>query len=82
MSLTMSDNTNSAHVTATNNHGKISSVKFDEINDLASLDRYDNSVLDSNQGIRIADGAAVVCDKVGDTLSTSGNTSHLTKLVL
>lgn len=82
MSLTMSNDSNTTHVTATNNHSKISCVKLDEVNDLASLDLQHNSVVDCNQRVRIADGATIMGDKVWDTLSTSGYASHLTKLVL
>lgn len=82
MSLTMSNNSNTTHVTATNNHSKIACVKLDEINDLAGLDLQHNSVMDGNQRVRIADGATIMGDKVWDALSTSSYTSHLTKLVL
>lgn len=82
MSLTMSHDSNTAHVAATNNHGKISCVELDEINDLACLDLQHHSVMDSNKWVRIADGATIMGDKVRDTLGASGYTSHLTKLVL
>lgn len=82
MSLTMGNNSNTTHVAATNNHSKISCVKLDEINDLASLDLQHHSVMDSNEWVRIADGTTIMSNKVRDTLSTSGYTSHLTKLVL
>lgn len=82
MSLTMSNNTDSSHVTATNNHGKISRVKLDEINDLASLDLQHNSVVHSNQRVRVADGAGIMSHKVWDTLCSCSYTSHLAKFVL
>lgn len=82
MSLTMSDDSNTTHVTSTDNHSKISCVKLDEINDLASLDLQHDSVMDCNQRVRIADSATIMGDKVWDTFGTSGYTSHLTKLVL
>lgn len=82
MPLTMGDHTNTPHVTATNNHGKISGVKLDKINDLASFDLQHYSIVHRNHGIRIADGATVMCDKVRDTLGSGSNTSHLTELVL
>ena len=82
MSLTMSNNSNTTHVTATNNHSKIACVKLDEINDLARLDLQHDSVMDGNHWVRVTDGAAIMGNKVWDTLSTSGYTSHLTKLVL
>lgn len=82
MSFTMSDNSNTTHVTSTDNHSKISCVKLDEINDLARLDLNHYSVMDWDQRVRVADGAAIMGDKVRDTFDTSGYTSYLTKLVL
>ena len=82
MSLTMGNNANTTHVATTNNHSKISCVKLDEINDFASLDLQHHSVMDSNERVRIADGTTIMGNKVRDTLSTCGYTSHLTKLVL
>ena len=82
MSLTVRNNSNTPHVASTDNHSKISCVKLDKINDLASLDFQHHSVMGGYEWVRIADCATIMGDKVWDTLHTSGYTSHLTKLVL
>ena len=74
----MSNNSDSAHVASTNNHGQISCIKLDEVHDLASLDSYYHSVMQRDQRVGVADGTPIMGNKVGHTLGTSGHTSHLT----
>ena len=62
MSLTMGDHTNSTHVTAADNHGKISNFKFYEVSNLASLDLQHHCIMSRNLGIRVANSAAIMCD--------------------
>lgn len=82
MSLTMSNNSNSAHVASSNNHSEISSVKLDKVNDLTTLDFNYHSVVQRDKRVRITDGTTIMGNKVGNTLGASGHASHLTKLVL
>lgn len=55
MSLTVSDDTNSAHVTTTSNHSNHTSLESNEIGDLAGREVNLDSVVDLDLWVRVAD---------------------------
>ena len=94
--LTMLNNTNATSVTSTSDHGQVSSIELDEVDNLnkqyeqmsgsemkytmpylvglqVHLDRIEHF----NQGIRVANGAAIVCGDVRDTSGTNTDRSDL-----
>jgi len=57
VALTVSDNTNTTHVTTTSDHGNGASVELDEVGDLAGFQLNLDGVVDLDQRIRVADAA-------------------------
>ena len=58
--LSVGDHTNSSQVSISNHHTQVTSVKLDEISDLASLQINLNSVIHLDEGIRVVDGVSIV----------------------
>lgn len=81
MSLTMSDDANTAHITTASNHGDSSSVESNEFGNLPSFEVNLDGVVDADEGVRVADGARVVSDEVWNPLGSQLNTPDLCKLV-
>jgi len=81
VSLTVSDNTNTAHVATTSNHGNSTSVEADEFSYLSGLNIDFDSVVDTDGGVRVADGAGIVSNEIRDPLGTQLNTLDLCELV-
>lgn len=79
--LTVNNDTGTTHVTATSDHDDVASVKLDKIGYLAGLDVELDSVVDLDQGIRVANGATIVGDNVWDTLGTNTGLADLEQLV-
>lgn len=55
VTLTVGDDTNTAHVTTTSDHGDVASVELDEVGDLAGGEVNLDGVVDLDQGVRVAD---------------------------
>lgn len=55
VALTVGDDTDTTHVATTGNHGDDTSVELDEVGDLAGGEVDLDSVVDLNQGVRVAD---------------------------
>lgn len=55
VTLTVSDNANTTHVTTTSDHDDGASVELDEVCDLASGEVNLDSVVDLDQRVRVAD---------------------------
>ena len=81
MLLTVNNDTCTTHVTTTGDHDNVASVEGDKVDDFALLEVKLHSVVDLDGWIRITDRASVVCDDVGDTLSTEGYFADLEKFV-
>lgn len=79
--LTMCDNTGTTHVTTTSDHDNISSVKWNKIDDLVLFNIKLDSVIDTDQGIRITNCSAIVSDDVRDTAVTDSNLANLKEFV-
>ena len=82
MSLTMCNHANTSHVTTTNNHCHVTSIKFDEINHFAGLDIHDDGVVNRDQGIRVSDGASIMGHNVWHAFGSNIYSSDTSKLVL
>lgn len=59
VTLTVGDDTNTAHVTTTSDHGDGTSVELDEVGDLAGLEVNLDGVVDLDQGVGVADAAEI-----------------------
>jgi len=81
MSLLVSNNPSSAHVTPTGDHDNVTSVEFDKVDDFVLFNVELDSVVYFNQRIRVADGSPIVCDDVWDSASTNGDFADLQQLV-
>jgi hypothetical protein len=65
VALTVGDNADTTHVTTTSDHGNGASVELDEVGDLASLKVDLDSVVDLDQGIRVADAVELSLAREG-----------------
>lgn len=72
VALTVGDDTNTAHVTTTSNHGDGASVELDEVGDLAGAQVDLDGVVDLDGGVRVADAART--HKVSDGGRSKGDT--------
>mmetsp|Transcript_41126 Transcript_41126/g.108648 ORF Transcript_41126/g.108648 Transcript_41126/m.108648 type:complete len:229 (-) Transcript_41126:569-1255(-) len=75
VALTRDDDTDAASVLAAADHGKVASLKLDEIVHLARLQVELDGVVDGNQRVGVADRAAVVSHDVRNLLR-----AHLQRL--
>jgi hypothetical protein len=57
VTLTVGDDTNTAHVTTTSDHGNGASVELDEVGDLTGLEVNLDGVVDLDQRVGVADAA-------------------------
>ena len=65
VTLTVGDDTNTAHVTTTSDHGNGTGVELDEVSDLASGKVNLDSVVDLDGRVRVADAKKVTCQYKG-----------------
>ena len=80
--LTVHDDTDTASVTTASGHAKVADLKVDVVLDLASGKVQLDGVVHIDLRIRVADGAAVVSHKVGDTTVGHGQLGHTAQLEL
>jgi hypothetical protein len=76
------DNSNTTHVTATNDHCQISIIKLDVILNLASFDVKSDGVMNTQYWIWVTDCASIVGYTVRDTLGTNSYSLNSAQLVL
>jgi len=81
MSLTVDNNTSTTHVTTAGDHANVSNIELDEIGDLALLEIETDGIVGLDEGIGVADGAAVVGDDVWDALGTDSDALDFAELV-
>ena len=79
--LSVHDDTRSAHVTPTSDHDNVAGVELDVVSDFALLKVELDSIVDSDQGVRITDCSAIVGDDMWDTFGTDGDPANLQELV-
>lgn len=71
-----------ANVTTTSDHHGVANLELEDLSDLASGQVQLNGVVDGNEGIRVADGAAIGGNDVRDALSTDALAADLADLEL
>lgn len=81
VTLTVSDDANTAHIATTSDHSDSAGIESDEVYDLTSLDINLHGVVDLDSRVGVTDGASVMSDEVWDTLSTKLHALDLGKLV-
>jgi hypothetical protein len=81
VSFSADNDTRSTLISSTSDHDINTSVHVDEFEHLVVLNVELDSVVDSNQGIRVTKSSSVVGDNVGDTSSTQLNLLDLEELV-
>lgn len=81
VTFTVGDRTNATHAVSSSDHGNAANFKLGESLNLARFQVYADSVVNVDQGIRIADGAAVVSDDKGNSLKTNLELLNLAELV-
>ena len=82
MLLPVNDDTSPAHVTPAGDHDNVAGVELDVVGDLALLEIELNCVVHLYERIGVTDGSAVVCDDMGDTTGTDGNSTDFQELVV
>jgi len=80
--LAMSNNSDTAHVVPTSDGGDIANFEFDKLFNLAGLEVEADCVVDLDERIRVANGAAVMGDEVRNALGAKLNLLDLEKFVL
>lgn len=79
--LTVSNNTSTSHVTSTSDHNNIASIEFYKVDNLILFKIELDGVIDTDMGVGVADGSAVMSDDVGYTFSTKSDLSDFQELV-
>lgn len=82
VTLAGNDSANSPQVTASSDHAQISSVKLDEVNDFAAGNVQLNGIIDFDQRIRVANGAAIMGGDEWHTLGSHRDFADLAQFVL
>lgn len=82
VTFTVDDRTHSPQVPAASDHAQVSRLELDVVYHLSSGNVNLDSVIDLDKGVRIADGAAIVCGNERDSLWTNLDLTDLAELVL
>jgi hypothetical protein len=82
VTFTVSNNTDTTHVTTTGQEANVSGVEFDKVNDFAGFQIQFHGVVGFNQRIRVTQSAAIVSDSKWNTLGTSLNFFDFAQFVL
>ena len=82
MSLLVHNDTDTSQVTTSCDHGNITGLKFDIICDFPAFDVDLDCVVHLDEGVRVADGPAVMGDTKWNPFGSNLNPSHFTQLVL
>jgi len=72
----------SSHVASTGDHDNVASIEFDKVDDFVLFEVELYGVVDSNEGVGVADGASVVGNNVRNTSGTKACLANFEKLVL
>ena len=79
--LAVHDDTSTAHVATTSDHNDVASVEFDEVGDLVRLELELDGVVNLDQRVGVADGAAIVGDDVRNALGAKRDLLDLKEFV-
>ena len=82
MTLDVLDQTNTPKIASTNNHAEVAEIEFNNVDDFASFNVDFNGVGDLDDWIRVANGAAVVCDDEWHAFGADQLVTHATQLEL
>lgn len=82
VSLTVNNDTDTASIAATGDVDKVSRVELNEVNNLVLGNGELDCVVDLDEGVRVANGASVVCDEVGDSAGSEHDSLDFAELVL
>jgi len=82
MTLTVLHDTNTTNVVTTRDHGQVADIEFDVVSNLASVQVNFDSIISFDGRIGVSEGATVVCDHEGNSLSADLHTFYLAQLVL
>ena len=77
----VNDNTSTAHVAPSSNHGYVARVELDKVGDFILFKVELHCVVDTDQGIRITDRATVVGDNVRNTTIAYSNAANFEELI-
>ena len=80
--LTADEDSDTASVAAAGGHDEVADLEGDVVDDLACGQVDLDSVVDADLGVRVADGAGVVGDEVGDVAAAHGGLLDLAELEL
>lgn len=75
------DNPAAANIVTAGDHAHVADLELDEVLNLASLNVHAHGVVDSDVGVRVADGARIVGSDVWDALGAGLLPPHLAQLV-
>lgn len=75
--LSVHNDTSPSHVASTGDHDNVAGIELDEVGDLAMRKIELDGVVDTDEGVGVADGAAVVGDDVGNTTVSEGDAADL-----
>ena len=81
MLLSVHNETRPTHVAPASDYNDVSSVKFDEVSDLALLEIIFDSIIGFNSRIGITNRASVVGDNVGNAAGTNSYSADFQELV-
>jgi len=81
VTLSVSDNTNTAHVTTTGSHCNDTSVELDKVRDLASCEVNLDGVVNLDSWVWVTDGSSIVRDQEWDSAFAQLYSLDLSKLV-
>ena len=79
--LPVHNDTCSSHVPASSYHNDVSGIEFDIIRYLPLFKVELDGIVDSNEGIRITDGSAIVSNDMRNALRADDNLAYFEKLV-
>jgi len=82
MSLPVGNHTNSSQVSTSSHHAQVTSVKFDEISNLASLQANLNGVIHLDEGIGVMDGASIMGHQMKDSFCPHKDLFYFAQFIL
>lgn len=82
MALTVSDQPNTPQVSSSSSHDQVADIELDIVHDLACGDVDLDCIVNTDLGVGIANGSAIVCNTVWDALLAESYTFHFAQLIL
>lgn len=79
--LPMHNDTSSAHVTSTGDHDDVACVELDKVGDFCLIDVIFDGVVDTDMGVRVTDGSAVVGNDVRDSTVADSHATDFQELI-